>query len=178
MMRAKDGLIIGICNGFQALVKSGLLPYGEFRDSSDIECTLYRNDINRHISTMAKTIQVSDNSPWLNTEGMQQVDVIAISHGEGKFVCSEEMLKELLANGQIAFQYCDENGLASNAANVNYNGSMYSIEGLISQDGHILGKMGHSERFSGDNFKNIYGNKEQKIFKNGVNYFKKGAQND
>ena len=171
--RKNDGLIIGICNGFQALIKSGLLPYGEIRDLDESDPTLFKNDINRHISKIANTRVATNNSPWLCGLEVGGTYSIAVSHGEGKFVCNDELFRELLDNNQIAFQYCDLEGNASNDADVNINGSTYAIEGIISRDGHILGKMGHSERYTDGIYKNIHGNKYQDIFRNGVNYFLK-----
>ena len=173
-LRERDGLIIGICNGFQALIKSGLLPYGEVCELKDTDSTLYRNDINRHISCMVSTRAVSNNSPWLSGMNVGETHSIAVSHGEGKFVVSQENLEKLIANGQIAFQYADENGNATMDEHYNFNGSTYAIEGIVSEDGRVLGKMGHSERYFTDVFKNIPGNKKQSIFRNGVNYFEKG----
>ncbi|MCF0113738.1 MAG: phosphoribosylformylglycinamidine synthase subunit PurQ, partial [Erysipelotrichaceae bacterium] len=172
-LRERDGLILGICNGFQALIKSGLLPYGEIKTMKDDDCTLYRNDINRHVSTMVTTRQVTNNSPWLANATVGEVHSIAVSHGEGKFVCDEAHLKHLIENGLIAFQYCDLAGNATMDAQYCVNGSTYAIEGIVSDDGHVLGKMGHSERYVEGVFKNIEGLKKQGIFKNGVNYFKK-----
>ena len=172
-LRARDGLILGICNGFQALIKSGLLPYGEVRTLGKDDATLYRNDINRHISCIANTRCTSNNSPWLASNDVDKTYAIAISHGEGKFICSKEQLEQLKANGQIAFQYCDIDGNVNDDEVNNINGSTYAIEGIVSKDGHVLGKMGHSERYVDGVFKNIYGNKQQNIFRNGVNYFRK-----
>ncbi|MEG0240495.1 phosphoribosylformylglycinamidine synthase [Anaerorhabdus sp.] len=169
----RDGLILGICNGFQALIKSGLLPYGEIQQLSSDDATLYRNDINRHISLMGHTQVGSNNSPWLQDLEVNSDHMIAFSHGEGKFVVNQEGLEELINHGQIAFQYCDENGNASNDPSYNINGSTYAIEGIVSRDGKILGKMGHSERYAEGVFQNIVGNKKQNIFKSGVNYFKR-----
>ena len=174
--RANDGLILGICNGFQALIKSGLLPYGDIRTLDDSDCTLYRNDINRHISTIVTTRVASDNSPWLCGMEVGSTHSIPVSHGEGKFVCSEEHLQTLIENGQIAFQYCGEDGNAAVNPLGNVNGSTWAIEGIVSEDGHVLGKMGHSERYCEDVFRNIPGNKKQSIFRNGVQYFKKEVQ--
>ena len=169
----RDGLIIGICNGFQALIKSGLLPYGEIKTLNSKDATLYRNDINRHISLMAHTRIASNNSPWLQDLEVGSDYMIAMSHGEGKFVVNDEGLQELLQNGQVAFQYCNDENQASNDPNVNINGSTYAIEGIVSKDGRVLGKMGHSERYFEDVYQNIPGNKKQNIFASGVNYFKK-----
>ena len=161
-LQARGGLIIGICNGFQALVKSGLLPYGKLGQITPDSPTLFRNDINRHISLMATTEVTSVNSPWLS--GLKKGDhySIAFSHGEGKFVVNPKLARELFANGQVAFRYVD-----------NPNGSHYDIEGILSPDGHIIGKMGHNERYENNVFKNISGECCQPLFDNAVKYFKK-----
>ena len=157
----RGGLILGICNGFQALVKSGLLPYGKLGCVTPDSPTLFRNDINRHISLIATTEVATVKSPWLSSFKIGDRHSIAFSHGEGKFVVSDELARELFANGQVAFRYVD-----------NPNGSCYGIEGIVSPDGHILGKMGHSERYEENIFKNIAGEKRQGIFENAVNYFR------
>jgi len=154
-------LILGICNGFQALVKSGLLPYGRLGQLTHSSPTLFRNDCNRHISQMVTTRVQSLQSPWLQTFKLGQEHTIAISHGEGKFVCSKEMWRKLINNNQVAFQYTE-----------NPNGSVCGIEGIISQDGLILGKMGHSERRGENLYQNIQGDLNQDIFKNAVDYFR------
>ena len=169
----RDGLILGICNGFQALVKSGLVPYGRIQTLSEEAPTLFRNDISRHISRMVTTRVVSNHSPWLNGLEVGSTHTIAVSHGEGKFVCSEQMAKELFEKGCVAFQYADASGKPTYDPYYNVNGSAYAIEGITSFDGHVLGKMGHSERYFEDVFKNIPGEKKQNIFANGVNYFRK-----
>lgn len=169
---AKNYLIVGICNGFQALVKSGLLPFGKIGEVTPDSPTLTRNDINRHISHIAKTVVNSVNSPWLSSFKRGDVHQVAVSHGEGKFVVSEKMAAELFENGQVAFQYCDFEGEPSMEAEHNPNGSCYAIEGIVSRCGKILGKMGHSERKGDHLYKNISGNKEQDIFKNAVYYLK------
>ncbi len=169
----RKGLILGICNGFQALVKSGLLPYGRLGMVTKDSPTLFRNDINRHISQIVSTKVMTNKSPWLASYKGGEIHSIAVSHGEGKFVVSHEMAETLYKNGQIAFLYVDDNGNATSEAPFNPNGSSYAIEGIISADGLILGKMGHSERYEENLFKNISGNKMQDIFVNAVNYFKK-----
>ena len=169
----RGGLILGICNGFQALVKSGLLPYGRLGQVVKESPTLFRNDINRHISQIVTTRVATTASPWLSSFTLGEEHAIAVSHGEGKFVVSDEMAEELFANGQVAFQYVDPTGEATLCAPYNPNGSSYGIEGIISKSGQILGKMGHTERFEENLFKNIHGNKEQSIFANAVNYFRK-----
>ena len=170
----RGGLILGICNGFQALVKSGLLPYGKLGMVTPDSPTLFRNDINRHISQMVTTTVATTASPWLR--GMQVGDThsIAVSHGEGKFVVNEELAKELFENGQVAFRYADPaTGEATMVSPHNPNGSYYAIEGIISKNGQILGKMGHTERWEEGVFTNIAGNKCQPLFDNAVAYFRK-----
>ena len=169
---ANDGLILGICNGFQALIKSGLLPYGDITKLSEESPTLFRNNINRHVSHMAKTKITSNKSPWLSSFTAGQGHSIAMSHGEGKFVVSDEVAKQLFENGQVATQYVDLDGNPTMNGTYNINGSSYAIEGITSLDGRIFGKMGHSERYEDGLFKNIDGDKYQNIFQNGVNYFR------
>ncbi len=169
----RGGLILGICNGFQALVKSGLLPYGRLGMVTEASPTLFRNDINRHVSQIVRTRVASLNSPWLAGFSIGEIHSVAVSHGEGKFVVSPELARELFANGQVAFQYVDAEGRATAEAPFNPNGSSYAIEGIVSRDGRILGKMGHTERYEENLFKNISGCKEQAIFRNAVNYFRK-----
>ena len=170
---ARGGLILGICNGFQALVKSGLLPYGELGKVTKDSPTLFRNDINRHISQMVTTRVASVNSPWLKGMSIGDEYTIPVSHGEGKFVVSEELAKELFANGQVAFQYVDPlTDEPTMESPYNPNGSYYAIEGIISRNGQILGKMGHSERYEPNLLKNIEADLEQPLFENAVRYFK------
>ncbi|MDR0206871.1 MAG: phosphoribosylformylglycinamidine synthase subunit PurQ [Bacteroidales bacterium] len=167
----RNGLILGINNGFQALVKVGLLPFGKFTEPTPESPTLFRNESNDYISKIVQTVVSSANSPWLSSFQTGEVHQIAISHSEGKFVVNDEIAKQLFENQQIAFQYCDFYGKPSVEPEHNPNGSCFSIEGLISPCGKILGKMGHSER-KGDNlYKNICGNKSQDIFRNAVGYF-------
>ncbi len=170
---SNDGLILGICNGFQALIKSGLLPYGDIEGLNENSPTLFRNNINRHVSHIATTKVTSNKSPWLSSFKPGDCHSIAVSHGEGKFVVSEEVAKELFENGQVATQYVDLDGNVTMNGAYNINGSCYAIEGITSKDGRILGKMAHSERYEDGLFKNISGEKLQNIFQNGVNYFKK-----
>ena len=170
-MRANDGLILGICNGFQALVKSGLLPFDTLGEVHEEGATLFHNDINRHVSRMAATRTATTKSPWLQFFTPGQEFTVAVSHGEGKFMVSEEDLKTLADNGQIAFQYVDLQGNPTYDGRYNPNGSFYAIEGVISPDGRILGKMGHSERYEEGLFQNIDGNKNQPLFENGVRFF-------
>ena len=169
----RGGLILGICNGFQALVKSGLLPYGRLGLVTKESPTLFRNDINRHVSQIVSTRVATTNSPWLSSFSVGDIHSIAVSHGEGKFVVNEPLARELFENGQVAFQYVDAEGRVTAEAPYNPNGSYYAIEGIVSRDGQILGKMGHTERYGENLFKNIAGEKVQDIFTNAVNYFRK-----
>lgn len=168
----KDGLMLGICNGFQALVKLGLLPYGEIREMDDTMPTLTFNTISRHQSKMVNTKVVSKMSPWFSEVELGEEFTIPISHGEGRFIVSKELEEELIANGQIATQYVDFDGNATYDIDFNPNGSTDAIEGITSPDGRILGKMGHSERCYRDILKNMPGRKDQKIFEAGVNYYR------
>lgn len=171
MLYERDGLIIGICNGFQALIKLGLLPIGEICEITENMPTLTYNNISRHISCMVDTKICSNLSPWLQGCEVGDIHKVAMSHGEGKFVANNEVLKELIANGQIATQYVDNLGNATMLGEFNPNGSAYAIEGITSSDGRILGKMGHSERVGSGLYKNIQGNTNQNIFASGVKYF-------
>ena len=172
LLNNRDGLIIGICNGFQALVKLGLLPYGEIKPL-DSDCpTLTYNKLGRHIARYAKTRISSNLSPWLSGVEVGDIHEVALSHGEGRFYANDETLKSLIKNGQIATQYVDIDGNPSYDGKINPNGSLYSIEAITSADGRILGKMGHTERVGKNVAKNIYGEKEMKIFEAGVNYFR------
>ena len=169
----RDGLMLGICNGFQALVKLGLLPYGDVMDMTSNMPTLTFNDIARHQSKMVRTKVVSKLSPWFNKVELGQEFIVPVSHGEGKFVANEETLKMLKENGQIATQYVDLNGNATYDIDYNPNGSVLAIEGITSKDGRILGKMGHAERCYRGVTKNVPGEYDIKIFEAGVDYFKK-----
>lgn len=172
LLNQRDGLMLGICNGFQALIKLGLVPYGEIRELKADDPTLTFNTIGRHISHMAYTRVTSTKSPWFSSVNAGDVFSVPISHGEGRFVVSDEMLQKLIANGQIATQYVDLNGKQADTIEFNPNGSVCAIEGITSPDGRVLGKMGHSER-NGDNlYKNVPFEKDQKIFESGVKYFK------
>ena len=171
-LNEQDGLMLGICNGFQALIKLGLLPYGKIIDMDDTMPTLTFNDIARHQSKMVNTKVISKLSPWFSKVDLGEEFIIPISHGEGKFVASDTVMEELIKNGQIATQYVDLNGNASMDIEYNPNGSTYAVEGITSKDGRILGKMGHSERsYRSDILKNVPGNKDQKIFVSGVEYY-------
>ena len=172
LLKNRDGLALGICNGFQALIKLGLVPYGEIVDIKEDMATLTYNNINRHMSSIIRTRVTSNKSPWFSEANVGDIHSVAISHGEGRFVAPESLIKELIDNGQVATQYVDLEGNVSLNMPYNPNGSMYGIEGITSPDGRVLGKMAHSER-SGENiFKNIPGNYDQKIFESGVKYFK------
>ncbi len=168
----KDGLMLGICNGFQVLIKLGLVPYGEIRVPSENAPTLTYNNIGRHQAKIARTRISSNKSPWLAQANVGDIHNIAISHGEGKFVASEDVMRELIANGQVATQYVDFNNEATYDIEFNPNGSFYAVEGITSADGRVFGKMGHSERIGEEVFKNIIGEKDQKIFESGVKYFR------
>ena len=172
MLKNRDGLMLGICNGFQALIKLGLVPYGEIRDLDENSPTLTFNTIGRHISCMANTRIASNKSPWFNNVNVGDVHSIALSHGEGRFVADEKIIAELAANGQIATQYVNLDGKATYDIAWNPNGSMSAIEGITSPDGRVLGKMGHSERIGDNITKNVPGRKDQKLFEAGVMYFK------
>ncbi|BDF59784.1 phosphoribosylformylglycinamidine synthase [Christensenellaceae bacterium] len=172
LLKNKDGLILGICNGFQALIKLGLVPYGEIRDMTDDAPTLTYNNIGRHVSCMVRTRITSASSPWLMLCEPGEIHTVAVSHGEGRFVATEKEVRELLANGQVATQYVNFEGKPSMDIRYNPNGSMYAIEGIMSPDGRILGKMGHTERAGKYIAKNVPGEYDQKIFESGVKYFR------
>lgn len=173
LLNERDGLILGICNGFQALIKLGLLPYGKIIDIEEDMATLTYNNINRHMSSIVRTKITSKKSPWFNEVSLGEVHSIPISHGEGRFVASEDLLKELVENDQIATQYVDLEGNMAMNMPYNPNGSSLAIEGITNRDGRILGKMGHSERIGDNLYKNIPGEFDQKLFKSGVDYFRK-----
>lgn len=172
LLYVRDGLILGICNGFQALLKLGLLPYGHICDIDETSATLTYNNIARHQSKMVNARVSSLLSPWMSRFRVGDVHTIPISHGEGKFVCSDGELEKLIVSGQIAAQYCDLEGNVSGSIDFNPAGSTLSIEAISSADGKILGKMGHSERRGDGLYKNIPGNKFQELFEGGVDYFK------
>ena len=167
----RDGLILGICNGFQALIKSGLLPYGEVRELNIDSPTLTFNAIDKHMSKMVRTKIITNNSPWLSEMNEGDIHTIPLSHGEGRLIITEEEYKKLYASNQIATKYVDFCGNPSMETEFNPNGSYYAIEGMLAHNGRIFGKMCHSERIGKNLYKNIVGNKEQNIFKNGVKFF-------
>ncbi len=171
LLQKRDGLMLGICNGFQALVKLGLVPYGDIRPMDDACPTLTFNTIGRHQSRLVRTRIASTLSPWLSKCEVGDVHNIAISHGEGRFVASPELLEKLVAAGQVATQYVDEAGVPGMALDVNPNGSVLAIEGITSPDGRVLGKMGHTERSGAGLYKNVPGNAYQPLIEGGVAYF-------
>ena len=172
LLKNRDGLVLGICNGFQALIKLGLVPYGEIVDIEEDMATLTYNNINRHMSSIIRTKITSNKSPWFSEVNVGDIHNVAISHGEGRFIANEELLRQLIANDQIATQYVDLQGNVSLDMPFNPNGSVLGIEGITSPDGRVLGKMGHSERIGEDLYINVPGNFDQKIFESGVKYFK------
>ena len=172
LLNQNDGLMLGICNGFQALIKLGLVPYGEIRNIKQDDPTLTFNTIGRHISSMAYTRVTSNKSPWLSCCNAGDMFAIPISHGEGRFVANDDVVKKLAQNGQIATQYVDINGNVVDDMPFNPNGSVCAIEGITSPDGRVLGKMGHCERKGSNLYGNVPFNKDMKLFESGVNYFK------
>lgn len=172
LLKNRDGLVLGICNGFQALIKLGLVPYGEIVDIEEDMATLTYNNINRHMSSIIRTKITSNKSPWFSEVNVGDIHNVAISHGEGRFISNEELLRQLITNDQIATQYVDLEGNVSLDMPFNPNGSVLGIEGITSPDGRVLGKMGHSERIGEDLYVNVPGNFDQKIFESGVKYFR------
>ena len=172
LINKRDGLALGICNGFQALIKLGLVPFGKITGQDTLAPTLTYNTINRHVSKMAYTKVVSNLSPWLSLAELGDTYCIPVSHGEGRFVANDDVIEELFRNGQVATQYCSPEGQISMDEEYNVNGSFMAIEGITSPDGRVLGKMGHSERRGDSVAVNIFGNQDMKIFESGVKYFK------
>lgn len=172
LLEHRDGLMLGICNGFQALIKLGLVPFGKIIDTDETCPTLTYNQIGRHVSCLVNTRIASVKSPWLANVEVGDVHTIPVSHGEGRFIASDEVLSHLISNGQIATQYVDLSGNATAQIPYNPNGSAMAIEGITSPDGRILGKMAHSERIGQNLYKNVAGNYDQLLFKSGVEYFK------
>ena len=168
----RDGLMCGICNGFQALIKLGLVPYGKIIDTDETCPTLTFNTIARHQSRIVRTRIASNKSPWLALTNVGEIYSVPISHGEGRFLADEELIKKLASNGQIATQYVDLAGNATADVHFNPNDSMFAIEGITSPDGRVFGKMGHSERIAAGLYKNVPGEYDIKMFKSAVKYFK------
>ena len=172
MLYERDGLALGICNGFQALIKLGLLPFGKIAPQTPESATLTYNNIARHVSTIARIRVATNNSPWLSSLNVGDIYNVAVSHGEGKFICPDSVLETLRKNGQIATQYVDDIGNPTMLSPWNPNGSVNAIEGIISPDGRVIGKMGHTERWQSGLYQNVDGNYDMKIFESGVKYFK------
>lgn len=172
LLEHRDGLMCGICNGFQALIKLGLVPYGKIIDTDENCPTLTFNTIGRHQSRIVRTRIASNKSPWLAETEIGDIYNVPVSHGEGRFIASDELIEKLEKNGQIATQYVDLDGNATSDIHFNPNNSMYAIEGITSPDGRVFGKMGHSERWGNGLYKNVYGNYDIKMFKSAVKYFK------
>ena len=168
----RDGLMCGICNGFQALIKLGLVPYGRITDPDENAPTLTFNTISRHQSKLVRTRIASNKSPWLAGTEVGDVYTVAISHGEGRFLCDEALLRQLAANGQIATQYVDLDGNPTDDIRYNPNDSAFAVEGITSPDGRVFGKMGHSERIGNGLYKNVPGAFDMKMFESAVKYFK------
>jgi len=171
LLQARDGLMLGICNGFQALIKLGLVPYGDIVDATADAPTLTFNQIGRHQSRLVRTRICSDLSPWLTQCDPDELYTVAISHGEGRFVANDDVLSQLREGGQIATQYVDVAGMPSMDLDVNPNGSVACIEGITSPDGRVFGKMGHVERRGDGLYKNVPGDKFMPLFESGVAYF-------
>lgn len=171
LLEDRDGLMLGICNGFQALIKLGLVPYGKIIETDESCPTLTYNTIGRHQSKIVQTKVVSDLSPWLSNAELGGIYNVPISHGEGRFIASDELLKDLAAGGQIATQYVDLKGNPTMDTSFNPNGSMWAIEGITSPDGRVFGKMGHTERIGKDLYKNVPGQYEMNLFKSAKKYY-------
>jgi phosphoribosylformylglycinamidine synthase len=172
LLTARDGLVGGVCNGFQALIKLGLVPYGEIRNMRQDDPTLTFNSIGRHQSKLVRIRVASNKSPWLMHEPAGAVRMAPISHGEGRFIIEPEFLKALAANGQIATQYCDEAGQPSMDISVNPNGSVAAVEGITSPDGRVFGRMAHFERSGGFLYRNVPGDKANTMFQGAVDYYR------
>ena len=172
LLNNRDGLMCGVCNGFQALVKLGLVPYGKIIDADENTPTLTFNTIARHQSKLVRTRIASNKSPWLASTNVGDIYTVPISHGEGRFLASEEIIRELAKNGQIATQYVDLEGNPTDDIRFNPNNSAFAIEGITSPDGRVLGKMGHSERIGNGLYKNVLGEFDMKMFESAVKYFK------
>jgi phosphoribosylformylglycinamidine synthase len=171
LLDGRGGLIGGACNGFQALVKLGLLPYGRITVTKETDPTLTFNKIGRHVSKIVYTRVSSTLSPWFSGSEVGDIHAVPVSHGEGRFIAGREVLEALKQNGQIATQYVDMDGIPRADSDVNPAGSTWAIEGITSPDGRVMGKMGHSERHTDTTYKNVDGNYESGIFENAVRYF-------
>ena len=171
LLKNRDGLMLGICNGFQALIKLGLVPFGEIIDTDETCPTLSYNVIGRHQSKIVRTRIASNRSPWLAKMNVGDVVNVPISHGEGRFLCSDEMLKKLAANGQIATQYVDLDGKPTMDVQYNPNGSYWAIEGITSPDGRVFGKMGHAERIGSQLYINVPGDYDLHLFESAKAYY-------
>ena len=171
LLEQRDGLICGICNGFQALIKLGLVPYGKIIDTDESCPTLTFNTIGRHQSRIVRTRIASNKSPWLALTQVGDVYSVPISHGEGRFLASEELVRELAENGQIATQYVDFDDKATSDVHFNPNNSLFAIEGITSPDGRVFGKMGHAERIGSGLYRNVPGNYDLRMFEAAVKYF-------
>ncbi len=172
LLEERDGLICGICNGFQALIKLGLVPYGKIIDTDENCPTLTYNTIGRHQSKLVRVRLATENSPWLLNVNAGDVFSVPVSHGEGRILANDTLVKELAKKGQILTQYVDMQGMPTNDIQYNPNGSAYAIEGLISPDGRVLGKMGHAERIGAGLYQNVEGNFDMKLFDSLVEYYK------
>ncbi len=172
LLEKRDGLMCGICNGFQALVKLGLVPYGKIIDTDEHCPTLTFNTIGRHQSKIVATRVASNNSPWLALTNVGEIYNVPISHGEGRFIAEPAVLEQLKLGGQIATQYVDLDGNATDDIQYNPNNSMWAIEGILSPDGRVIGKMGHSERIGDGLYKNVSGNYDMQLFRSAVKYYK------
>ena len=171
LLNRRDGLMLGICNGFQALIKLGLVPYGRILDTDEHCPTLSFNTIGRHQSKLVRTCVCTNLSPWLAETKVGEIYTVPISHGEGRFLAEESLIRELAARGQIATQYVDLNGKPSMDTAFNPNGSLFAIEGITSPDGRVLGKMGHSERVGKNLYRNVPGKQDMGLFRSAVKYF-------
>ena len=172
LLEKRDGLICGICNGFQALIKLGLVPYGRIVEPSEKSPTLTFNRIARHQSKIVRTRIASNKSPWLALTQVGDVYNVPISHGEGRFLADEATIRALAANGQIATQYVDLEGQATADVHFNPNGSLFAVEGITSPDGRVFGKMGHAERIGSNLYQNVPGNYDLRMFEAAVKYFR------
>ena len=172
LLEKRDGLMCGICNGFQALIKLGLVPFGKILDADETFPTLTYNTIGRHQSKLVRTRIASNKSPWLSATDVGDIFTVPVSHGEGRFICDDKLMSKLIENGQIATQYVDLRGMPTYDVQYNPNGSYYAVEGITSPDGRIFGKMGHSERIGNNLYKNVGGIYDMKMFSSAVKYFK------